>query len=147
MGFTVNLLTGIAELLHAENVGRWIPQGAGQSFTATDTAIAIDSLGASPDKGIALTLYDVEHTGGTDSVMGLQCRVRGNPKDRTAAKDILDRLFDTLHDLEHATIGGVPVVRIWWQSGAGLGPDSLNRPEHTANYYIETIRSGTHRSD
>jgi len=147
MGFTVNLLTGIAELLNTENVGRWIPQGAGQSFAATDTAIAIDSLGASPDKGIALTLYDVEHTGGTGSVQGLQCRVRGNPKDRTAAKDILDRIFDTLHDLEHTTIGGVPVVRIWWQSGANLGPDSLNRPEHTANYYIELIRSGTHRSD
>ena len=147
MGFTVNLLTGIAELLDAENVGRWIPQGSGQTFTATDTAIAIDSLGASPDKGIALTLYDVEHTGGTDSVQGLQCRVRGNPKDRTAAKDILDRLFDTLHDLEAVTIGGVPVVRVWWQSGANLGPDSLNRPEHTANYYIQLTRTGTNRSD
>jgi len=147
MGFTTNLLTGLAELLNAENVGRWIPQGAGQSFAATDTAIAIDSLGASPDKGIALTLYDVEHSGGTDSVMGLQCRVRGNPKDRTAAKDILDRIFDTLHDLEHVTIGGVPVVRIWWQSGANLGPDALNRPEHTANYYLQITRTGTHRED
>jgi len=147
MGFTTNLLTGIAELLHAENVGRWIPQGSGQSFALTDTAIAIDSLGASPDKGIALTLYDVEHAATTDSVMGLQCRVRGNPKDRTAAKDILDRIFDTLHDLEHTTIGGVPVVRIWWQSGANLGPDTLNRPEHTANYYLQITRTGTHRED
>ena len=142
MGFTTNLLTGIGELLHAENVGKW-----GGPFTATDTAIAVDSLGSTPDKGIALTLYDVEHTGGTGSVMGLQCRVRGTPNNRTAAKDILDRIFDTLHDLEHTTIGGVPVVRIWWQSGTGIGPDSANRPEHTANYYIEIIRSGTHRSD
>jgi hypothetical protein len=142
MGFTTNLLTGIGELLDAENVGAW-----GGPFAPTDTAIVIDSLGATPDKGIALTLYDVEHTAGTDSVMGLQCRVRGNPKDRTAAKDILDRLLDTLHDLEAVTIGGVPIVRIWWQSGANLGPDALNRPEHTANYYLQITRTGTHRED
>lgn len=147
MGFTVNLATGIAELLHTENVGRWIAKDSGQSFAATDTAIALDSLGASPDKGIALTLYDVEHTSMTDSVIGLQCRVRGTPNNRTAAKDILDAIFDTLHDLKNTEIGGAPVVRIWWQSGANLGPDSSNRPEHTANYYIQLTRTGARRED
>ncbi len=142
MGFTTNLLTGVGELLHTASVGKW-----GGPFAPTDAAIVIDSLGSTPDKGIALTLYDVEHTAGTDTVMGLQCRVRGNPKDRTAAKDILDALLDTLHGLEHTTIGGVPIVRIWWQSGANLGPDALNRPEHTANYYLQITRSGTHRED
>lgn len=142
MGFSTNLLAGLAELLDAAGVGTW-----GGPFTPSDTAITVDALGATPDKGIALTLYDVEHDAGTDSVMGLQCRVRGTPNNRTAAKDILDAIFDTLHGLEHATIGGVPVVRIWWQSGANLGPDSANRPEHTANYYLQLTRTGTHRSD
>ena len=142
MGFTVNLLTGLGEYADAQNVGNW-----GGPFIPTDTAIVIDSLGATPDKGIALTTYPVSDSGGTGSVIGVQFRVRGNPKDRTADKDILDRIFDTFHDLEHVTIGGVPIVRMWRQSGASLGPDSLNRPEHTANYYVEIIRSGTHRSD
>lgn len=142
MGFTVDLLTGIGELLGAAGVGKW-----NGPFAATDTAIVIDSLGATPDKGIALTLYDVEHTALTDSVMGLQCRVRGTPNNRTAAKDILDDVFDTLHDLKNTVIGGVPVVRIWKQSGANLGPDSSNRSEHTANFYIQLTRTGTHRTD
>lgn len=142
MGFQVDLVTGIGQLLHAGNVGKW----AGP-FIAADTAIVIDSLGSTPDKGIALTLYDVENGGGTDTVMGLQCRVRGTPGNRTTAKDILDRLFDTLHDLEHTTIGGVPIVRIWWQSGAPLGTDTANRQEYSANYYIQLTRTGTHRND
>lgn len=142
MGFTVNLITGLGELLAAAGVGKWnVP------FSATDTALVVDSLGASPDKGVALTLYDVEDTATTDSVVGLQCRVRGTPNNRTAAKDILDALHDALHDLKNTTIGGVPVVRIWKQSGTNLGPDTSNRPEHTANFYIQLTRTGTHRTD
>jgi len=142
MGFTTSLLTGIGDYADAQNVGKW-----GGPFQATDTAITIDSLPATPDKGIAISTYPVSDSGGTDSVIGVQFRVRGNPKDRVADKDILDRLFDTFHDLEHTTLGGVPIIRMWRQSGASLGPDSLNRPEHTANYYIQHIRSGTHRED
>lgn len=142
MGFTVNLLTGLGELLAAAGVGKW-----GGSFATTDTAIVVDSLGASPDKGVALTLYDVDDGPMTDSVVGLQCRVRGTPNNRAAAKDIIDSLFDTLHDLKNTEIGGIPVVRIWKQSGANLGPDSSNRPEHTVNFYIQLTRTGTHRTD
>lgn len=142
MGFTVNLLTGLGEYADAENVGKW-----GGPFAATDTAITIDVLPATPDKAIAITTYPVSDSGGTGSVLGVQFRVRGSAGNRVADKDILDRLFDTFHDLEHITIGGVPIVRMWRQSGASIGPDSLNRPEHTANYYLEIIRSGTHRSD
>lgn len=142
MGFTVSLVTGIGELLHAAGVGKWNPP-----FATTDTAIVVDALPSAPDRAIALTLYDVEHAGGTDTVMGLQCRVRGTPGNRTTAKDILDSLFTTLHDLEHVTIGGVPVVRIWWQSGSPLGTDTSNRQEYTANYYLQLTRSGTHRED
>lgn len=142
MGFTTNLLTATAEYLTAASVGKY-----GGPWAKTDTAIVIDALPASPDKAVALSLYDVEHTGGTDSVMGLQCRVRGSADNRTTAKDILDQIFDTLHDVEHITLGGIPVVRIWWQSGAPLGTDANNRQEYTANYYIQLIRSGTHRED
>lgn len=142
MGFTVNLITGIAGLLNTGGVGKYPGP-----FAATDTAITIDALPASPDKAIALTLYDVANSGGTDTVMGLQCRVRGTAGNRTTAKDLLDLLFDALHDLEHTTIGGAPIVRIWWQSGAPLGLDAANRQEYTVNFYIQLTRPGTHRED
>lgn len=142
MGFSVNLLTGIGEYLQGLGAGKW----AGP-YAATDTAIVSDSLPATPDKAIALTLYTVEDTALTDSVVGLQCRVRGKPNDRITDKDIADGLFDALHDLKNVTLGGVPVVRIWRQSESGLGPDGNNRQERTANYYIHLTREGTNRSD
>jgi hypothetical protein len=142
MGFTVNLLTGMGQYLEAQNVAKWT-----SPWVANDTAITIDALPASPDKAVAMSLYPVTDSGGTDSVMGLQFRVRGTPNNRTSAKDILDRVFDTLHDLEHVTIGGVPIVRIWHQSGSYLSTDTANRQEYTANYYLNITRSGTHRED
>ncbi len=142
MGFTVNLVTGLGELLDAAGVGSW-----GGPWAAADTALVVDALPASPDKAVALTLYDVQDDATTDSIVGLQCRVRGSAGSRTDAKDILDVLFDTLHDLKNTTLGGAPIVRIWKQSGTNLGPDSANRPEHTANYYIQLTRTGSHRED
>lgn len=142
MGFTVNLITGMGEYLHAENVGNWFgPYGA------NDVALTAFSLPASPNKGVAITPYPVTDSGGTDSVVALQFRVRGGPGDRQTAADILDRLFDTLHDLEHVTIRGIPIVRIWRQSQAYIGTDANNRQEHSANYYIQLTRTGTHRED
>lgn len=142
MGFTTNLLTGIGEYLHAQNVGNWYgPYGT------NDVAITAYALPASPNKAVALTPYTVTDSGGTDSVQAFQFRVRGAPGDRQSATDVLDRIFDTLHGLEHTTIGGVPVVRVWRQSQTYLGTDANNRQEHTANYYIQLVRSGTHRED
>ncbi|WP_104088024.1 minor capsid protein [Arthrobacter sp. GMC3] len=145
MGFNTNLLIGIAELLDASGVGAWSVTGA---YNLTDTAITADVLPQKPDGAIALALYPVQDDGGTtDSIIGLQCRVRGQPGNRTTDKDILDGLFDTLHDLQNVTISGIPIVRIWHQSGARLGPDAANRLEHTANYYIQCTREAAHRSD
>lgn len=144
MGFRTNLIIGIAEYLHAEGAGTWSPAGP---YLATDTAITVDVLPQEPDKAISLTLYPVQDDATTDSIIGLQCRVRGSIGSRTTDKDIIDALFDTLHDLQDVSLGGVPIVRAWHQSGAELGPDTKNRFEHTANYYIQCTREGKHRSD
>ncbi len=142
MGFTVDFLTGLGVYADAQNVGKW-----GGPFAANDVALTIDLLPATPDKAVAMTAYPVSDSGGTDSVIAVQFRIRGAPNNRVADKDILDRLFDVFHDLEHTVIGGAQVVRMWRQSEAILGPDSSNRPEHTANYYAQITRPGTHRND
>lgn len=144
MGFQADLLTGIGEYLHAENVGRWEPAG---TYAPNDTAISVDTLPTTPDKGIGMTLYPVSDSGGTDTVVGLQLIIRGSPGNRLSVKDITDRAFDALHDLQAVTIGGIPIVRIWRQSGANLGPDGNNRQEVSENYYLQVTRTGTHRRD
>jgi hypothetical protein len=142
MGFRTDLITGIGQYLDAQNVGKFPGP-----YTATDTAIVVASLPATPDKAVALTLYDVDNGPGTDMILGLQCRVRGPANNRTEDLNILDRLFDALDGVEHTVWGGVNIVRVWQQSGAELGPDGNNRMEHTANYYIQLTRTGTHRTD
>jgi hypothetical protein len=145
MGFEVQLLTGIGELLHRENVGRWLTTG---SFGPNDTQLSIDQLLPSPDKGIAISLYPVDdNTGTTDSTIGLQLLIRGSPGNKVSVKDIGDRAFDALHDLKNTEIGGVPIIRIWRQSGANLGADASNRQESSQNYYIQLTRTGAHRAD
>lgn len=142
VGFEVTLLTAIGQYLESKGIGKWTgPYGA------LDTPIAIDALASTPDRGIALTLYPVADTGGTGSTVGLQVRFRGPAGNRSAVKNIADNTFDALHGLEHITWGGIPIIRVWRQSGVYIGTDANNRSESTANYYIELIRSGTNRSD
>lgn len=144
MGFQTDLLTGIGEYLHAENVGRWLTTG---TYLPADTAISVDTIPTAPDKGIGMTLYPVTDSGSTDTVMGLQLIIRGSPNNRNTVKDIVDRAFDALHDLQAVELGGIPIVRVWRQSGANLGPDGNNRQQASENYYLQLTRTGTHRRD
>lgn len=145
MGFQTTLLTAVAELLHAENVGRWQPTGA---YAPADTAIGIDEFASTADRGIALALYAVDdNSGGTDSTIGLQVHMRGAPKIRTSVKDISDRVFDVLHDRKNTELGGIHIVRIYRQSEANLGVDGNGRQETSANYYIQHTRPGANRTD
>lgn len=143
-GFRLRLLTAIGQYLGTAQVGRWMTSG---TYASTDTAITLDVLPATPDKAIAMTLYPVRDGTNTDTVIGLQLRIRGKPNDRISDKDIVDRAFDALHGLNGVDLDGIPIVLIEHMSGAALGPDGNNRLEHTANYYITLTRTGTHRDD
>lgn len=142
VGFQVTLLTAIGQYLESKGIGKW-------STTAgtADTAIAVDALAATPDRGIAMTLYPVQNSGGTGYTVGLQLRFRGPAGNRSAVKNIQDNAFDALDGLEHLTWGGIPIIKVEHRSGAYLGTDANNRSETSDNYYIELIRSGTNRSD
>lgn len=151
MGFQTDFMTGLAELLDTLGIGTYLPSG---KYTTADTAITMDQapIGsegqlAGPDRAITISLYPVSDDGTTDSVQGIQFRVRGPRNDRRFVKDTSDALFDQLHDLQRVTIGGTPVVRIWRNSGSNLPNDSSNRQESTQNYYAQITRSGTHRKD
>ncbi|MDQ1053173.1 hypothetical protein QE394_001101 [Arthrobacter sp. SORGH_AS 212] len=145
LGFEYKLLIGLGEYLGSQSVGRWITSG---TYLATDTAITVDALPATPDKAIAMTLYGVEDAGaGTDSVQGVQFRIRGKAGDRLSDKDISSRLFDALHGRTNFELNGIPIVRAWRQSATPLGPDGNNRQEHSHNYYLQLTRTGTYRED
>jgi len=144
MTFENTLLNALGEYLDSAGAGLWDPD---TPYQPTDTAITTDTLPLKVDKAIVMTLYPVQDEGTTDSIVGLQLRIRGKPNDRTSSKTILDNCFDALHGLQDVELGGIPVIWVWRQSGANLGPDSSDRLEHTANYYLQLTREGTHRND
>lgn len=142
--FQTEFLTAIATLLDSAGVGTFKTSG---TYTSAETAITFDQLPTDPDRAIAINLYPVTDSGNTDSVQGIQFRIRGPRNDRRFVKDTTDQIFDALHDLKHTTWGNTPVVRVYRNSGANLPFDSNNRQEATQNYYAQISRSGTHRKD
>ncbi|MGO4298469.1 minor capsid protein [Glutamicibacter sp. MCAF14] len=142
--FQTDFMTAIATLLHDLGIGTFRTSG---TYTSTETAISFDQLPPDPDRAIAIALYPVADEGTTDSIQGIQFRIRGPRNDRRFVKDTTDRIFDAFHDLKHTTWGTTPVVRVYRNSGANLPADANNRQEATQNYYAQITRSGTHRKD
>lgn len=142
VGFQVTLLTAAGQYLESLGIGKW-----STTPDTTDTAITINALAASPDRGIAMTLYPVQDSGGTDSIVGLQLRFRGPAGNRSAVLNIMDNVFDALHGLKNTAWANIPIVLVEHKSGAYLGTDGNNRSEHSENYYLTLTREGTNRAD
>jgi hypothetical protein len=141
-GFTVKLLTGLAELLESAGVGSWdaaaVPDGS-------DVAITLVNLPQSPTKVVCLTSYPVMQSArATEGIVGVNVRVRGDTDPRTAS-DIADEVFGALGARGRTAIGTAPndlvVAAIDWQSSAPLGPDANGRHEISANYYVRVNRA------
>lgn len=144
MSFQENLLDGLGQYLAEHGVGSY-PVG---NLQPGDTGIYIDRLPAEPDRGVAMSLYPVDdNTGTTDSVQGVQFRIRGRRGNRRDVKQTSDALFDALHDAVHYELGGINIVRSWRQSGTPFPNDGNDRQESTVNYYLQLIRTSPHRRD
>lgn len=149
MGWTKNLLVGLAEWLAAGNVGTWPGLGGTYDPAATVPVISVRALPDRPDRAIAITLYSVadgDDAGLADVLTALQVRARGTT-DPTVVDDVADAVFDRIHGLSMVTLGGVHVTLIRRQSGALLGPDESGRWERTDNYYLHAARPNTYRTD
>lgn len=143
MSHETDLLRGIAELLDASGVGVYdetgpLPPGA--------TGIVLGRLPDGPDRAIGLTTYPVSDDDSTDSITGVQARIRAgvNPLDVLA---LSDAVFDVLHNRRSWQARSVRVEISWRNSEAWIGQDQQGRMERTANYYFRTVRSGPHLID
>ena len=138
-----DLLQGVAELLDAAGVGTYDPTGV---LLADGTGIVLGKVPDGPDRCLGLTPYPVADDDSTDSVTGIQARMRAGT-DAIDLAILADDVFPALHDRRNYQVRGVQVEISWRNSQAWIGPDSRGRMELTANYYFRTVRSGTHLSD
>ncbi|WP_042170089.1 minor capsid protein [Streptomyces sp. NBRC 110035] len=139
----VDLLVGVAELLAAEGVGTYDPSGA---LPADGVGIVLGRVPDSPDRVLGLTPYPVADDDSTDSVTGIQARMRAG----TNALDVVqlaNNVFTVLHNRCSWDVRGVWVEISWRNSQAWIGQDSRGRMELVANYYVRTVRSGSNLND
>lgn len=142
-GYTSQLLDGIAGLLADAGVGLWQPDGV---IDNPDTGIFRGVMPDQPERALGLTAYPVEDTDLTDTITGVQIRMRAG-RDPDAIDDMADEVWNALHNRRHYVINGVPVALSWRQSQAWIGQDAHGRMELTANYYFRTTRAGTYLID
>ncbi|MEH0428847.1 minor capsid protein [Streptomyces stelliscabiei] len=138
-----DLLQGVAELLDAENVGTYDPSGV---LLAGATGIVLGKMPDGPDRALGLTPYPVSDDDSTDSVTGVQARMRAGT-DPVAVVQLANDVFTVLHNRRSYDARSVRVEISWRNSQAWIGQDTHGRMELVANYYFRTIRSGPHLND
>lgn len=143
MSHDTDLFQGVAELLAAEGIGTYDPSG---TLPEDGTGIVLGRVPDGPDRALGLTPYPVADDDSTDSVTGIQARMRAG----TNALDVValaDDVFTVLHNRRSYLLRGVWVEISWRNSQAWIGQDTRGRMELVANYYFRTVRSGPHLSD
>ncbi|SRR6266498_3983455 len=142
MGFTSDLLTGVAQLLDADGVAVWNPFGA---YSATEIGIVIGVPSQDPPSLVALAVYNnVDDPAASDSTVMLQVRVRAPDDDPRKADDLADGVFNSLQGMR-ATLNGIHIVYARRNSSYPLGIDSNGRQERTDNWDLVVHRPSTHR--
>lgn len=144
--FTRDLLTGLAQLLAAADVGDWDPDGV---YTADQTGLTIGGLPASPDAAIALAMYgsgtsedDVENP---DTTVQIQFRMRAGPDPRIV-DDLADGVYDQVHGLANfELVTGAFVLLAKRRLVTPLGRDDSGRWERADSYEIVAHRPSAHR--
>ncbi|TDD90774.1 minor capsid protein [Actinomadura rubrisoli] len=151
MGWTRNLLVGLAEKLDERGLARWQPTGAYPLDGLPP--IFLRTLGDLPDTALALVAYgdpETEGAGGlADVVQAVQMRTRAPAPD--AVDDLADAIWDELHGAEMLRLGTGPAqiatTLIYRRSSAPLGQDEQGRYERTDNYYVTAARPTANRPD
>lgn len=141
MGYTTDLITGIASYLEAQGVGQWEPVVT----VMTGTLITGREPPSEPDRVIALAEYPVEDDARlSDAIIGLNVILRGLPDDPRSVLDLRDAVYDALHGLEHFDLGptgnGVRLNLVWRQSATPLSADESGRHRRSENYYLRVNR-------
>lgn len=135
-----DLFRGVAELLDAEGVGIFTPDAV---LPADATGIVLGKVPDEPDRILGLTPYPVADDDSTDSVTGIQARMRWGT-DAAGLVQLAGDVFNALHNRRSYLLRGVWVEISWRNSQAWIGQDTRGRMELVGNYYFRTVRTGSH---
>ncbi|MFJ8146047.1 minor capsid protein [Streptomyces sp. NPDC096048] len=143
MSHDADLFQGVAELLDTEGIGTYDPDAV---LPADVTGIVLGKVPDGPDRVLGLTPYPVADDDSTDSVTGIQARMRWGT-DAAGLVQLADDVFNVLHNRRSYRLRGVWVEISWRNSQAWIGQDTRGRMELVGNYYFRTVRTGPHLID
>jgi hypothetical protein len=143
MGFTADLLTGLATLLDADGVAVYKPT---EPYAADEVGIVFGVPTQDPPSLIALAVYNnTDDPALSDSRPMVQFRIRGASADPTGADDLADAVFDRLQGFRGDLPNGVHITYASRNSTFPLGIDGNGRQERTDNYDLTVHRPSAHR--
>lgn len=145
MGYTRDLLHGLAQLLAADGVGVYRDTGV---YADTETGIVIGTVPQNPPAVVALIPYPLtDDPTLSDSVQGLQLRFRVDGSDPRDVTDLSDLAFNSLQG--RGAVDLSPTARLLLaerRSGIPLGEDANGRPEWADTYQLTLHRPSRHRT-
>ena len=143
MTYTNDLLNGIAALLDAEGVGVFREDGV---IEPDEVGLFRGVMPDEPDTAIGITDYPVADDDTTNTITGVQFRMRAG-RDPNLIAELADTVFNLLHSRRHYVVNGVHIELSWRQSQAWIGQDLQGRMELTSNFYFRAVRSGAYLND
>lgn len=145
MGFTTDLLTGLAVHLHAASVATW--DGTGTKYPDGVRGIYLATVPEHPAGGLTLTAYGISDDVQPDSLIGLQVRSKAPARDPRNADDLADAAYDALQSLGPVDLStGVHLQLCTRSSSLPMGADASGRWERSDNYRLMAYRPGTYRN-
>ena len=151
-GYTSRMLRGLAELLAARGLALWSPV---DPYPDGTVGVFLRKLPQSPDGAVVLAAYPIgaDDPDLTDTLTGINVRVRGAVGDPDGADDLADAIYEVLHGAERLDLAGITAALVWRQSTTTLGPDSAmgedqaRRWDRSDNYRVQAARLTPHRTD
>lgn len=133
-----DILTGLAEQLHADAVGVWNPSG---TVAEDGVAIALRATPPAPDRVITITEYLTDTKPGlTDSLLTVNFSIRGTTDPNEAAR-IENLVYLSLQGRTGELPNGTRITQMWLQSATRVGPDANRRHVRSANFYVQFNRA------
>lgn len=137
MSITFDLLDGIGQYLAAGGQVRY-PLAAGESYAATDTALAFARMPADPDRCVVLTDYAASDDAGNPwGQRRVQVRTRGLPGRPDDLWALRDGIYALLQSASALTFGTVTVAQCLRVSSIPLGQDANLRFMYADNYALD----------
>jgi hypothetical protein len=135
MGYTNDLLDGLAQTLAAAGVATYRPDGS--AYLPSETAISFKNRPAAPDRAVVLSSYGA--TDNPNQALGtvtVQLWFRGT-QDSRDVDNLADAAFVVLQGITHAQYGSCHAIQVIRKSTIPMGQDDSRRWERSDNYSVD----------